>query len=342
MDIATLQFLWYIVFAASMFAYAALDGFDIGVGVLHIFAKNDTERRIFMNSIGPVWDSNSLWVIISSGALLAGFPAAFATLFSALYLPIMVLIFGYIMRGVAIEFRSQLPHSRWRNFWDWVFSLASLLLAVGFGIVLANLIRGIPLDDNGVLVRDHLTLLSPYAVLLGIFTTILFMLHGALYLYLKTEGELQEKIHHWCWRLFGIFTFFWVIVNIDTPLMQGQVTKLLRMHGWLTPLVLVGLFGVMGIFAALSRRYVGWAFISSCLVIFSLIVSYAIGTFPNIVRSSLHPDINSLTIYNASSTAFTLKILMSIALIGVPLFFVYAFYTYRVFRGKVELDQMSY
>ena len=342
METETLQILWYIVFITSMFAYAALDGFDIGVGVLHIFAKNDTERRIFMNAIGPVWDSNSLWVVITSGAMLAGFPLAFATLFSALYLPVMTLIFGYIMRGVAIEFRSQLPHSRWRTFWDWVFSLASLLLAVGFGIILANLIHGIPLDEKGELVREHLQLLSPYALLLGVFTTILFMLHGALYLYLKTEGALQERVHRWCWRLFGIFTFFWVIVNIDTPLMQGQVTRLLREHVWLTPFILVGLFGVMGIFVALSRRCVGWAFISSCLVIFSLIFSYAIGTFPNMVRSSLNPDIYSLTIYNASSTPFTLKILLFIAAIGVPLFFFYAFYTYRIFRGKVELDQMSY
>lgn len=342
METTTLQFLWYVVFATAMFAYAALDGFDIGVGCLHVFTKNDYDRRIFINAIGPVWDSNSLWVIITSGALLAGFPKAFATLFSSLYLPMMILVFGYLLRGVAIEFRSQLTHSSWRSLWDWCFSLSSYALAFGFGLCLANLIKGLPLDEKGLLVRNLTSLFSPYAVLLGIFTTFLFMLHGALYLNLKTDGALQERIRRWCWRLFGLFSFFWLVVNVDTPLVHGHVTKLIRQEGWLFPLMLLGLVGLIGLFCSLHWRRDGWAFISSSIIILSLIIAYSLGTFPNIVRSSINPEHYSLTIYNASSTPFTLKILLSIAALGVPLFFLYVFYTYKVFRGKVEIDTMSY
>lgn len=342
MELQQLQFLWYLVFATAMFAYAALDGFDIGVGCLNVFARTDYDRRIFINAIGPVWDSNALWVVITTGGLLAGFPVAFATLFSSLYMPMMTLMFGYIMRGVAIEFRSQLENSSWRSFWDWVFTSASFMLAFGFGVALANLIHGIPLDQNGLIIADQQNLLSPYAILMGIFTSVLFMLHGALYLNLKTDGQLQERVYRWCWRLFGLFTFLWVIVNIQTPLVEKHVTQLIRQDIWLFPLILVGLVGVTGLFYSLCKRFAGWAFLSSCVIILSLIISYALGTFPNIVRSSINPESHSMTIYNASATAFTLKILLGIAAAGVPLFILYVVYTYKVFRGKVEIDTMSY
>jgi cytochrome d ubiquinol oxidase subunit II len=324
-----------------MFAYAALDGFDIGVGCLQVFAKEDRDRRIFMNAIGPVWDSNSLWVVITSGAMLAGFPVAFATLFSGLYLPMMGLVFGYILRGVAIEFRSKLESARWRGIWDWVFSLSSIALAFGYGVVLANLIHGLPIDHQGKLLIDHKQLITPYALLLGSFTTIMFMLHGALYLNLKTEGPLQERIRRWCWRLFGVFLLLWVIVNVNTPLMETHVTNLIRQDIWLLPLIFTGLAGIIGLYYSLSSGRDGWAFISSGCIILSLIIAYALGTYPNLVRSSLN-DAYSLSIYNASSTPFTLKILLSIAGLGVPLFFIYMAYSYRVFKGKVELDTMSY
>lgn len=342
MDTSTLQFLWYVVFATSMFCYAALDGFDIGVGCLHVFAKSDNDRRIFMNAIGPVWDSNSLWVVITTGGLLAGFPKAFAVLFSSLYMPMMILMFGYIWRGVAIEFRGQLSKSSWRTFWDWCFTISSFSLAFGFGVALANLIKGLPIDHKGEAVRDLMQIFSPYALLLGLFTTLLFMLHGALYLNLKTEGALQERIRRWCWRIFALFVFVWVIVNIDTPLVHSHVTKLIRQETWLFPLIFLGLFGLIGLFCSLTWRYDGWAFISSCVIILSLIISYSLGTFPNIVRSTINPESYSLTIFNSSSTPFTLKILLGIAGFGVPLFLLYVSYTYKVFRGKVEINTMSY
>jgi cytochrome d ubiquinol oxidase subunit II len=341
MEIETLQFLWYLVFIAAMFAYAALDGFDIGVGCLHLFAKSDYDRRIFLNAIGPVWDSNSLWVIIISGALLAGFPIAFSTLYSALYLPMMVLVFGYIYRAVAIEFRSKIVGKKWRIYWDIMFFFSSICLAIGFGIVLANLIRGLPIDSTGWFVKEQSELFSPYACLLGVFTTLLFMLHGALYLAMKTTGPLHARLQRWCVRVCIPFSLCWVIVNIITPIFYPHVTGLILDSPIFIPLVVLGLGGLYGVYRGILKKSYGLAFLANTCVILSLVICYAIGTYPNIVRSDLH-DAYSLTIFNSSSTATTLKILLGIALAGVPLFCMYMSYTYRVFRGKVELDTMSY
>ncbi len=344
MDTELLQILWYSVFILSMFAYAALDGFDIGVGCLHLFAKTDYDRRIFLNAIGPVWDSNSLWVVITSGVLLSGFPMAFSVLFSALYLPMMLLVFGYIYRAVAIEFRSKINSPKWRRYWDCMFAGSSYCLAIGFGVVLANLIHGLPIDEQGHFVKDLSVLLSPYALLLGCFTTLLFMVHGALYLAIKTVGNLHDRLYRWCWRLFVLFAVVWVIVNSVTPLLESQVIALIAGSNglWLFyPLVFLGLSAVVAMGLSIKRRSYAWAFLASAGVILSLIVCYTVGTYPNIVRSSLN-EAYSLTIFNASSTPFTLKILLTVAAIGTPLFFLYILYSYRVFRGKVEIDTMSY
>ena len=341
MEASTLQFLWYVVFITSMFAYAALDGFDIGVGCLHLFGRSDLDRRIFINAIGPVWDSNSLWVIITTGVLMSGFPTAFGMLFSSLYMPMMVLIFGYVYRSVAIEFRSKIASPKWRVFWDIMFALSSYCLAFGFGVVLASLIHGLPIDQHGDFIRDHSLHLTPYAILLGFFTTALFMLHGALYLHLKTERTLQQRMKRWCWRLFTIFGVLWLIVNTVTPTYEAQVTEHVKHTPLFTLFATISCLGVSGLFWSLWNNRDGWAFISSACIILSLILFYSLGTYPNIVRSCLDENY-SLTMYNASSTPFTLKILLGIAAAGVPLFFFYMIYTYRVFRGKVEIDTMSY
>ncbi|MBS0654202.1 MAG: cytochrome d ubiquinol oxidase subunit II [Verrucomicrobia bacterium] len=341
MDTTTLQFLWYAVFIMCILAYAAFDGFDIGVGCLHLFAKSDMDRRICINAIGPVWDSNSLWIIITTGVLMAGFPAAFGVLFSALYMPMTLLIFGYIYRSVAIEFRSKIVSRRWRGFWDMMFALSSYCLAFGFGVVIANLIHGLPIDDHGTFIKSLKTLLSSYAILLGCFTTALFMLHGALYLHLKTEGMLQQRMKRWCWRLFIIFGLLWLAVNIVTPSYAAQVTARVEHTPLFALFSFLSILAAGGLFWSLCKNRDGWAFVSSILIILSLVLFYALGTYPNLVRSSIN-EAYSMTIYNASSTPFTLKILLVIAAAGVPLIFLYMIYSYRVFRGKVEIDTMSY
>ena len=341
MELETAQLLWYVVFITSIFAYAALDGFDLGVGCLHLFANNETDRRIFLNAIGPVWDSNSLWVVITGGVLLSGFPPAFAGLLSALYIPMMILIFCFTYRACALEFRSKIVSPKWRSFWDVVFSIASFGMAFGLGVVTANLIKGIPIDATGDFVRDLSALFSPYAILVGFFIILLFMLHGSLYLTLKTSGPLHERLRAWNMRILFIFVLFWVIINVITPLYEPQVTHFMQEKPAFYPFALIGLLGIAALYYCLKKERDGWAFISSIIIILSLVLLYALGSYPNLARSSLDPSF-SLTIYNASSSLFTLKILLGMACAGIPLFLLYLSYAYKIFRGKVELDTMSY
>jgi cytochrome d ubiquinol oxidase subunit II len=340
MELGTLQLFGYIVFISSLFAYAALDGFDIGVGCLHLLARNDLERRIFLNAIGPVWDGNSLWVIITAGGLLAAFPSAFATLLSTLYLPMLLLVCGYVLRSVAIEFRSKLPSPRWRNGWDCVFALASFCLAFGFGVILANLITGLPIDQDGNLVSETGTIFSAYALLLGVFTTCLFMLHGALYLHMKTEGVLQKFVRDILQNVLLAFFFIWSLLTVLTLIYQLDMTEIFRDQPQYLSVVFIALIGMIAIPKLIHANRDGLAFLSSFLIIASLVLTYALGTYPAIVRAQNVQ--NSLTIYNASASMMTLNVFFIIACLGVPLFLFYACYTYKVFRGKVELNTMSY
>lgn len=341
MDLSVLQNLMYVVFLACMYAYAVLDGFDIGVGCLHLFTREDLNRRIFINAIGPVWDSNSLWVVLMGGVLLAGFPPAFSTLLSTLYIPTILFLFCFIYRAVAIEFRSKKESPAWRNFWDTVFSLASYGLAFGLGVVLANLIQGLPIDAKWEYVRDHRSLFSTYSVILGLYTVLLFMLHGSLYLTLKTEGALQARTKRWAWRLFWVFTLFSILMNCYTLTVEHQVMELMQRDPLLIPYGAIGIMGLVLLYYCLKKGYDGYAFISSSLIILSLVLLFGLGTYPNLIRSQLDPA-NSLTIYNASSSPFTLKVVLGMAAAGVPLFIFYVIFTYRVFKGKVEIDTMSY
>ncbi|MDB6081033.1 MAG: cytochrome d ubiquinol oxidase subunit 2 [Chlamydiia bacterium] len=340
LSLETLQLVWYTVVILSMFAYAALDGFDIGVGCLHLFARTDLERRIFLNAIGPIWDSNSLWVVITSGAMLAGFPIAFATLFSALYLPMLLLVFGYVLRAVAIEFRSKMESTTWRSTWDSIFALASYSLAFGFGLTLANLIKGLPINDEGVLIGDVTDLFPPYAILLGLFTTSLFILHGALFLNMKTEGELQRRIQSWLQNILLLFFFLWATITILTLIFEPGMAEIFRNNPSYLAVVFITPVSLILIPKLVQRNCEGRAFLSCFLIIGSLVLTYAAGTFPAVVKAS-NPAY-SMTVTNSSASLLTLKILCITACMGIPLFILYAAYAYRVFKGKVELDTMSY
>ncbi len=343
MDIQILQLIWYVVFIVAMFAYAALDGFDIGVGCLHLFSSTDKERRYFINAIGPVWDSNSLWVIITGGALLAGFPKAFATLFGSFFIPLNILVIGYILRAAAVEFRGKMESQRWRNIWDRVFAVASYMLGFGFGFVLANLLQGLPINENEELQGSFLDMISPYSIGLGFFTTIMFMIHGALFLNMKLEGSLQQKVQGWTNNiLYPLFLTAWISITMATLVFEPKVTQLMRDAPWLFAVEILGVAGIVLIPKFMNAKREGFAFISSTLVIASMVINYAVGTFPAIIRSTIDPVNNSLTIYNSSSSQLTLQILIGIALVGVPLFILYCAYAFRIFRGKVELDSMSY
>lgn len=340
LDLTTLQLIWYTIFIVGMFAYAALDGFDIGVGCLQIFVKKDIEHRIFLNAIGPVWDGNSLWVVITGGVLFSGFPSAFATLFSSLYLPMTLLVFGYVLRAAAIEFRSRVASPSWRKLWDVTFAVASLILGFGFGVALANLIAGFPLNTKGEIVAPFGWYLSSYAVVLGLFTLILFMLHGALFLNIKTEGALQARVQRFSIRLVMLLIIAWAVMTNLTLIFVPFVADTIRQQPLLFINELLSIGGLWLIVHGLIKKYEGRAFIGSLLFIASMVINYAFGTFPNLVKSSIDPAA-SLTLYNSSSS-LTMHILFGIAVAGIPLFLLYCGYAYKVFKGKVQLDSMSY
>lgn len=334
---------WYIVIIAAIISYAMLDGFDLGVGVLHLFTRHDRERRIFLNAIGPVWDGNEVWLVIVIGAMFAGFPFAYATLFSAFYLPLYFVIFALIFRAVAIEFRSKKESPTWRTIWDILFFLGSLAIALGVGIALGNLVEGVPLDSNHNYIGGlFLTYLRPYPILVGILTLSLFMMHGAIYLVMKTEAELQKKLISWIRPSMIFFIIAYVVTTLVTLIYQDHMVEKFKERPYLFAIALVNVLIIANIPREITKTNYGWAFISSCMNIALLLALFAIGTFPNVIRSSINPSTNSITVISAAATLKTLQILTVIVAIGLPLVFAYGFYVYRVFRGKVELDHMSY
>ncbi len=342
MDEITLSFLWYLVIVVALIAYAVLDGFDLGVGSLHLFARTDEERRVFLNAIGPVWDGNEVWLVVLGGALFAGFPEVFATVFSSFYVFTMLLVFGLIFRAVSIEFRSKHASRRWRRNWDVSFSLASLLIAFGVGLVMGNLIEGIPLDLSKNFTGSWLGFIKPYPILFGLTAVSLFAMHGAIYLVMKTEGSLQAHLEIWVARCIKLFVLFYVLLTLATFSIAPHMTDRFREYPVLFLIPLIAILMIGNISRQMKRDQPGWAFISSCISIGSLISLFAIGSFPIIVRSSINPEGNSLTLMNSASSNLTLKVLLSIVLIGIPLVLAYGVYIYRVFRGKVRLDDHSY
>ncbi len=334
---------WYIVVVASATCYAMLDGFDLGVGALHLFVRKDEERRIFLNAIGPVWDGNEVWLVILVGGLFAGFPFAYATLMSAFYIPIAFLVFSLIFRAIAIEFRSKTDMKWWRSGWDILFSLASLFIALGIGMALGNLVAGIPLDANHDYVGGVInTFYRPYPVLVGILTVSLFMMHGAIYLVMKTEGELQKKLKRWVRHTMIFFILTYVITTMVTLVYLPHMTEHLRERPILFLVVLANLLAIANIPRLENKQKYGWAFVYSCLNIALLLAIFALGSFPDVIRSSIDPANNSITVSSAAATLKTLQVLAVIVAVGLPFVFGYGYFVYRLFRGKVEMDHMSY
>lgn len=338
-----LEIFWYIIFVTSVICYAMLDGFDLGVGMLIPFVQKDEERRVFLNAIGPVWDGNEVWLVVVIGGMFAGFPFAYATLFSAFYLPLIFLVCALIFRAVAIEFRSKVEHLFWRWTWDYLFALASLGIALGVGISLGNLVQGIPLNKDFIYEGNILlTFFQPYPILIGILTVSLFMMHGAIFLVMKTEKELHQRLKSWVPPTIIFFILTYAIATMVTLIYQQHMTNHLRHMPYLFILVLADILVIANIPREVNREKSGFAFISSCLNIALLMALYAVGNFPNLIRSTINPEQNSLTIYNASASETTLIVLAVIAGIGVPLVIAYGYYIYRTFSGKVKLDHSSY
>lgn len=337
-----LQFIWFSAFVLLLAGYAILDGFDLGVGMLHLFSKEDRERRLMINTIGPVWDGNAVWLVTAGGALFAGFPQVYATLCSAFYLPVMTLLSGLIFRAVAIEFRSKQPMAWWRWTWDILFSLASLIIALTLGLIIGNIIRGIPLDSEGEFTGTLSTLFNPYALLTGVLTIALFLMHGAIFVVMKTEGELHERLRGWVNPSIIFFILCYSTATMATLIYMPHMSQAMKERPLFFLISLINILLVANIPREINRDKDGRAFLCSCGNIICLLSLFGIGTYPNAVRALNDPENLSLTIYNASSSEKTLEILLLIALIGLPLVISYTTAIYWIFRGKVKLESTSY
>lgn len=337
-----LPYLWYLVIGVCVIFYVTLDGFDLGVGIMHFFTKKDAERRVFLNAIGPVWDGNEVWLVVFGGALFAGFPDVYATLFSGFYNFCMLLLACLIFRAVAIEFRSKRKSLRWRYTWDAIFSLASLLIAFGLGLAIGNLMDGIPLDKDQDFVGSFPIFFRPYPILIGFFTVSLLMMHGSIYLAMKTEGELHKRIRRWANWCIGVFIGFYVLTTIMTWAVVPSMVERFKTQSWYLLVPLAALLVILNVPRMFTRNRDGWAFLSSCFCIALLFCVYGIGTFPYLVRSTIHPEANSLTFYNSAASSLTLKVLLTIVGIGIPLVLAYGTMVYRIFRGKVKIGPTSY
>jgi cytochrome d ubiquinol oxidase subunit II len=357
-----LHVFWFVLLGILLTGYAILDGFDLGVGVLHLAVRKDEERRILLNSIGPLWDGNEVWLVTFGGALLAAFPCAYATVFSGFYTAFMIVLFALIFRAVSIEFRSKHEGFAWRTFWDVSFSVASIVAALIFGVAVGNAIQGIAIapvirTETGELqILWHLRtqgaaqveylgtffdLLTPYPLLIGVFTVAGVAMHGAIYLHLKTEGELQRRIQDWMWTTFGIFMVLYMFSTIFTLAAVPHAIRNFEHARWAWVVVALNVLAVANIPRTIYLNQPLNTFLSSCAAIAALIFLFAIALFPNLVVSSIDPDF-SLTIYNAASSEGTLEVMRIIAFLGMPFVLAYTAVIYWIFRGKVQLGKLSY
>lgn len=333
--------LWFLVVGGVFSGYAILDGFDLGAGSLHLFFKKEENRRIALNAVGPVWDGNEVWLVIGGGALFAGFPDLYATLFSGLYVPFMLFVALLIFRAVSIEFRSKEKMLWWRKLWDTTYMISSSGLSIALGAVLANVLEGMPINEAGDYVGNGWDFLSPYAIIIGLTTWALFMMHGAIYLALKTQGAMYEFVTLWVKRSIIFFILMFLIASGYTMLFVEHMVAPLKEHPVLLLLPLVALLSIANIPRLAEKRKFTLAFVFSALTVSMLFILVAIGLFPTFLASTIDPAYD-ITVYTSAASEKTLGIMLLMASIGAPLVGLYTFIVYRSFRGKVKLDEHSY
>jgi cytochrome d ubiquinol oxidase subunit II len=341
-----LNVLWFLLLGVLLGGYAILDGFDFGVGILSPLARTDREKRIVINSIGPIWDGNEVWLVTFGGAMFAAFPEVYATVFSGYYVAFMLVLLALILRAVSLEFRSKRDGAAWRRLWDWGFFGSSALAAVLFGVAVGSLLVGIPIDERGIYAGGFFDIVFPesqpfFPVLVGLLTAAMFTMHGAIYLTLKTAGELEARVRRWIWHSFGTFLVLYILTTIFALATVPQALENFRHFPWAWGIVVLSVLAIGNIPRAVFLGKGAQAFLSSALVILCLVALLGVALFPNLVASSLAAG-NSLTVYNAASSQKTLGIMAIIAALGMPFVLAYTAVIYWTFRGKVELHDHSY
>lgn len=332
-----LNTIWFTLVAILFSGFFLLEGFDYGVGILLPFlGKDDTERRLIINTIGPHWDGNEVWLITAGGAMFAAFPEWYATMFSGFYLALTLMLLALIARGVAFEFRSKDERPQWRRFWDWSIFFGSLIPAILWGVAVANIVRGVKIDADMQYTGSFFDLLNPYSLVGGLTTLAIFTLHGAIFLSLKTDEEMSEQAHSAAMKLWlpttAVVVLFVVLSYFETDIFDrlgvnpgfsalGAGVTLIA-SGWL-----------------LRDRQHAWAFAMTGATIILTVITVFRGLYPRVMVSSLE-DGRTLTIYNASSSDYTLEVMTVIALIFVPIVLLYQGWTYWVFRKRLSRDDV--
>ncbi|MGB8248258.1 MAG: cytochrome d ubiquinol oxidase subunit II [Chlorobium sp.] len=330
-----LQTIWFILVTVLFTGFFVLEGFDFGVGILHPFmSSDDRERRAVINTIGPFWDGNEVWLIAAGGAMFAAFPEWYATLFSGFYPALLLMLVALIMRGVAFEFRSKHDNPAWRSFWDWSIFAGSAIPALLWGVALANFIRGVPIDQSMNYAGGFFNLLNPYALVCGLASLCIFTLHGAVFLTLKTTGILRERAMNLAKKVWAPATLLSLAFTIYT-FIETDLFRRLGLNPGIIPVFSV--LALLSVIVLLRRNASGWAFAMTAVAIAFSTVTIFMGLFPRVLVSSLNPEW-SLTIYNSSSSDYTLGIMTIVAAIFVPIVLVYQGWSYWVFRQRVTPD----
>ena len=331
----TLPTIWFVLIAVLFVGYFFLEGFDYGVGMLLLWiGKTDQERRAVIATIGPVWDANEVWLITAGGALFAAFPNWYATLFSGFYIGLFLLLVGLIIRGVAVEFRSKDAHPLWRRRWDWMIVVGSAIPPVVWGLAMGNLLHGVPINQHMNYVGSFLTLLTPYAIVGAVATVLLFALHGALYLDLKAPEDLSARAHKIAYQVGVWATVFYFSFIVMSYFYANFVHRLGLDPG---PIPILAGLSMITVRALLARRFRTWAFLAEGLTIILSVISVFLVLFPRVMISSLNPHW-SLTIYNASSNPYSLKVMTIVAISILPIVLAYQAWTYWVFRKRVSMQ----
>ncbi|ASV31714.1 cytochrome d ubiquinol oxidase subunit II [Maribacter cobaltidurans] len=334
--------LWYLVVGLLFSGYAILEGFDYGAGAWHLFFRKDLSRRIAINAIGPLWDANQVWLIIGGGALFAGFPVMYATMLSAMYIPFMLFLMLLVLRSAAIKFRSSEEMLWWRKMWDIVYFVSNTLIGFLLGVVLGNILQGFELHNNfeykgGI----FFTFLNPYALMTGLTTLSIFMTQGAIFLLLKTEGKLHDRLSYLLKKGMVFFIISFAMTSLYTLIFIHGVTDKFKEQPLFFVLPVLAFLAVANVPRLVSKKRYSHALVFSSLIMAFLLMLVAFQLYPVLIPSTIDPEY-SVTIYNAASSQKSLGIMLTIVLIGAPLLAGYFLFLYKTFNGKVKLDDTSY
>jgi cytochrome bd ubiquinol oxidase subunit II len=334
--------IWFWTLAGMLTAYGVLDGYDLGVGAIHlVVARDERERRISINAIGPVWNGNEVWLLAAGGMLVVSYPRVYASGFSGFYLALMVVLWLLILRGVSIEFRGQVDNPLWRSLWDTGFGFGSLLLAVLLGVALGNVLRGLPIGSDGYFQGTFALLLNPYSMLTGVLSLVVLSWHGANYLRVKTEGALLDRARRWSRGLWWAAAGLVVIATGATFAVRPDFAANFRAHPVASLLPVLVAVGLVGGFLARHGEGDRAAFRSSALVIIALMGCAACTVYPNLLTSTINPAY-SLTVSNAAASPYALRVSFLANVLGMIAVIIYSTYVHRTFHGKVKGEELHY